>query len=294
MILTTLGIAAGTMLVMAVILSYILGWANKTFKVEVDPKIESVLDALPGVNCGGCGYLGCSDYAVAIVTDNDPVNKCTVGGESCAQGIADIMGVEVGKTILVRAIVHCGGHGSDRLNRTEYRGEKRCAAAHQVAGVQGCTFGCLGFGDCVRSCNYDAIHIVDGLAMVNYKNCVGCGACSKVCPRDIISMTGFQEEKIPTVACSNKDKTKESKAVCKTSCVACKACSKISDIFSVTDNLSKCDYDTYTFGNYEDALKSMEKCPTNCIHFIGKNIDENIDEKNDEKNTADPIPSTPV
>ncbi len=137
MILVTLSIAAGTMLIMAVIFSFILGWANKKFKVEVDPKIESVLEALPGVNCGGCGYLGCSDYAVAIVTDNDPVNKCTVGGEPCAISVANIMGVEVGETIPVRAIVHCGAHSGDHLKSTEYRGEKRCAAAHQVAGVQG-------------------------------------------------------------------------------------------------------------------------------------------------------------
>jgi len=270
MILVTLFIAAGTMLVMAVILSYILGWANKKFKVEVDSKIESVLEILPGVNCGGCGYLGCSDYAVAIVTDNVPVNKCTVGGEPCAVSVAGIMGVEVGEMIPIRAIVHCGANANDRLQSTPYRGEKRCNAAHLVAGVQGCTFGCLGFGDCVRSCNYDAIHIVAGLAVVDYKHCVGCGACSKVCPRKIISLKGFPEEMIPTVACSNRDKAKDAKAVCTKACVACKACSKISDIFIITDNLSACDYDAYSAQNHEDALKSMEKCPTNCIHFIGK------------------------
>ena len=269
MIIMTLAIAGGTMLVMSLIFSYVLGWANEKFKVEIDPRIEAVLEALPGVNCGGCGYLGCSDYAVAIVTDTVPVNKCTVGGESCAVNVADIMGVEVGKTLLVRAIVHCGAHKSDHLKSTEYRGEKRCTAAHQVAGVQGCTFGCLGFGDCVRSCNYDAIHIVDGLATVTYKKCVGCGACSKVCPRDIISITGFPEDRIPTVACSNKDKAKDAKAACLTACVACLACSKLSEIFTIKDNLSKCDYKTYTEDHYEAVVKSMEKCPTSCIHLIG-------------------------
>jgi electron transport complex protein RnfB len=268
--LVTISIAAGTMLIMALILSYVLGWANKRFKVEVDPKIESVLEALPGVNCGGCGYLGCSDYAVAVVTDNDPVNKCTVGGDACADSVAKIMGVDAGQIILIRAIVHCGAHGGDRLKLTPYRGEKRCSAAHQVAGVQGCTFGCLGLGDCVRSCNYDAIHLVGGLAVVNYENCIGCGACSKVCPRKIIAMTAFMEDKIPSVSCSNKDKAKDAKAVCTTSCIACKACSKITDIFKVVDNLSITAYDTYIAENHEDALKAIEKCPTNCIHLIGK------------------------
>jgi len=113
MITVTLAIAAGTMLVMSVVLSFILGWANKKFKVEVDPKIESVLAVLPGANCGGCGYLGCSDYAVAIVTDNDPVNKCTVGGKACAMTVADIMGVEAGEMIRAYAVVHCGAHFED-------------------------------------------------------------------------------------------------------------------------------------------------------------------------------------
>jgi len=273
MITVTLAIAAGTMLVMSVVLSFILGWANKKFKVEVDPKIESVLAVLPGANCGGCGYLGCSDYAVAIVTDNDPVNKCTVGGKACAMTVADIMGVEAGEMIRAYAVVHCGANSEDRLKSNEYRGEKRCAAAHLVAGVQGCTFGCLGFGDCVRACHYDAIHIVKGLATVDYNNCIGCGACSKVCPRNIITIPNFQADMIPTVACSNKDKAKDAKSMCNTACTGCKACSKLSDMFSITDNLSKCDYDSYTDDHYQEVVKSMEKCPTNCIHFIGKPVD---------------------
>ncbi len=273
MITMTLAIAAGTMLVMAVILSFVLGWANKKFKVEVDPKIESVLEVLPGVNCGGCGYLGCSDYAVAVVTDNDPVNKCTVGGEACAKSVANIMGVEVGEMVKVFAVVHCGAHNDDHLKSNEYRGEKRCTAAHQVAGVQGCTFGCLGFGDCVRACHYDAMHIEDGLAVVDFNNCIGCGACSKVCPRSIITITGFQADKIPTVACSNKDKAKDAKAACKTACVGCKACAKQSDLFTITDNLAKYDYDAYVQELQEPAENAMEKCPTNCIHFIGKSVE---------------------
>ncbi len=265
----SLGIAGASMLVMAVIFSYILGWANKKFMVEVDPKIEEVKEALPGANCGGCGYLGCSDYAEAIVKKNDPVNKCTVGGAACAKEIAGIMGVEVGDMVALRAIVHCNAPLSSRLGLTQYKGELRCASAQQVAGVQGCTFGCLGFGDCVQACNYDAIEVIDGLARVNYKKCIGCGACSKACPRGIISIQGFKEDILPVVACSNKDKAKDAKAVCNNACVGCKACTKASDLFTVANNLSKCSYDDYSAQKREDVMNAMEKCPTGCIHFMG-------------------------
>lgn len=267
--MVSLGIAGASMLVMAIIFSYILGWADKKFKVEVDPKIEKVIEALPGANCGGCGYLGCADYALAIVADNDPVNKCTVGGQACASVIADIMGVEVGDMVPLRAVVHCNAPMSDRLGRTQYLGEQRCASAQQVAGVQGCTFGCLGYGDCVQVCNYDAIHIIEGLARVDYEKCIGCGACTKACPRGILSVVGFKESTIPVVACSNKDKAKDAKVVCNNACVGCKACAKESDLFTISDNLSKCSYDDYSAQKYENAMKAVEKCPTGCIHFMG-------------------------
>ena len=267
--MVSLGIAGASMLVMAIIFSYILGWANKKFKVVVDPKIEEVIQALPGANCGGCGYLGCSDYALAIVADNDPVNKCTVGGEACAKVIADLMGVEVGDMVPLHAIVHCNAPLSSRLGRTQYMGEKRCASAQQVAGVQGCTFGCLGYGDCVDDCNYDAIHIIDELARVDYEKCIGCGACTKACPRGIISIEGFRQKAIPVVACSNKDKAKDAKAVCNNACVGCKACAKESDLFTISDNLSKCNYDGYSPLKYEEVMKAIEKCPTGCIQFMG-------------------------
>ncbi|NLA74349.1 MAG: RnfABCDGE type electron transport complex subunit B, partial [Deltaproteobacteria bacterium] len=168
MTLITIAIAASTLFILAVIVCWILGWANIRFKVEVDPKIEEVLQALPGANCGGCGYAGCSDYAAAIVTDNAPVNKCTAGGESYAQTLAGIMGVDAGHMVRSFAVVHCGSGAHERLQQTTYRGEARCIEACQIAGIQGCAYGCLGFGDCTEACKYDAIHVVNGLATVDY------------------------------------------------------------------------------------------------------------------------------
>lgn len=273
MIEITIGIAAITMFGMAVITSYILGWANKKFHVEVDERVEAVLEALPGANCGGCGYLGCSEYAVAIATDNAPINKCPVGGENCAIRIAGIMGVDVGDSVLVRPVVHCGASLEDRLGRTEYKGENRCAAANLVAGVQGCTFGCLGFGDCVFACKYDAIHIVERLATVDYTKCIGCGACVKACPRSIIAMADFNENKIPSVLCSNKDKGKDVTSVCNKGCIACKACVKVGDgLFAMEKDLAKADHTAYRAERRSSAIEAIEKCPNNCIGFVGKEL----------------------
>lgn len=271
MIEVTIGLAALTMVVMALIISYILGWANKQFAVEVDPRVEAVLDALPGANCGGCGYLGCGDYAVAVVADGAEVNKCPVGGESCAASVAAIMGVEVGESLPFRPIVHCGAHLEDRLGRTEYHGEMRCTTANLVSDVQGCTYGCLGFGDCTRACQYDAIHVVDGLAVVDYEVCIGCGACAKVCPRNIITITPFRAERIMAVTCANKDKGKDVMAVCQVGCIGCKACSRASEgVINIENNLSVIDYDSYSDECIPNLMKACEKCPRHRLVFVGK------------------------
>lgn len=270
MLEVTLGLAAGTMLVMALVMSYVLGWANKKFQVEVNPLVEEVLQKLPGANCGGCGFVGCSDYAVAVVVDRAPVNKCTVGGRVCATALAEIMGVELSESYPVRPIVHCGAHYSDRLGRSPYIGEQRCAAANLVADVQACTYGCLGFGDCQRACKYDAIHVVDGLATVDYDKCVGCGACAKVCPRNIITITPFKAERIMAVSCSNKDKGKDVMAVCNVGCIGCGACARISQAITILDNLSTIDYDQYSDACMPDLMKACEKCPRQRLVMVGK------------------------
>lgn len=267
----TVTLSAGTLFGMAVIICYILGWANKAFYVEVDPRVEAINEALPGANCGGCGYVGCNEYAEAVVLEGAPVDKCTVGGASVAEEVGAIMGVEVGASLPYRPIVHCGAHWDDRLKRNEYHGEQRCAAANLVAGVQGCTYGCLGFGDCQRACNFDAIHVIDGLATVDYEKCVGCGACAEVCPRNIITMTPFKQEQMLAVTCSNKDKGKEVTEVCKVGCIGCKACQRASSLFKVVDNVSTIDYDAYECT--EDVMKACEKCPRNRLVFVGKPTD---------------------
>jgi electron transport complex protein RnfB len=279
--MVTVGLSAGTLFVMAVVSAYILGWASRKFHVEVDPRITAILEALPGANCGGCGFVGCSDYAEAIVVAGAAVDKCPVGGASCAGVVAGIMGVELGEALPFRPVVHCGATSADKLQRHAYRGEQTCAAANMVAGVQGCTYGCLGFGDCTRACNYDALHLVDGLSTVDYDKCIGCGACAKVCPRNIINLLPFKYERILAIKCSNKDFGKAVKEVCRVGCIGCKACQKACSLFQIEDNLSSINYELYCQDYAAELKTAVEKCPQKRIMLIGKPSRKDIEATKD-------------
>ena len=272
-------LAAGTMLVLAVFMAYVLGWANQAFHVEIDPRVEKAIDILPGANCGGCGLIGCSEFAEAVVKGDAPVSGCPVGGPACAEALAGLLGVELDETAPYRPIVHCGAHYEDRLKRTDYvGGEATCAGANLVGGVQGCTYGCLGFGECVGACKYDAVHVVDGLATVDYVACIGCGACAKVCPRNIISMVPFKSERMPAIACSNKDFGKDVKAVCTVGCIGCKGCTRVSDLFVIGEgtNLPHIDYDRYDPAVHTDLNVVFDKCPMKRVMDFGKPTPEDL------------------
>jgi len=273
-------LAAGAMLILAVLMSFILGWANKTFHVPEDPKLTQVKEALPGANCGGCGYAGCDEYAEAVVAGQAPPDLCSVGGASCAQAIASILGLEVEKSWPYRAVVHCNATWDDRRQRNPYEGEQTCAAANLVAGVQGCTYGCLGLGDCVTACKFDAIHIVDGLATVDYDACVGCKACAAACPRNIISMVPFKAEQMVVIKCSNQDFGKDVKAVCKVGCIGCKACARFSELIEMADNLPQINYDDYDPDKLTEAL---EKCPMKSLVYVGTPSEKDLAAVADEE-----------
>lgn len=266
----TLFFSIGTLLGMAAVLTFILGWASRKFYVDVDPRVLDIIDALPGANCGGCGYVGCGEYAEAVALEHEQVGKCAVGGQACAAAVAEIMGVSVEEILPYRPIVHCGAHYKDRLGRNRYRGDKSCAAANLVTGVQGCAYGCLGFGDCSRACKFDALHVIDGLATVDYEKCVGCGACAKVCPRNIITITPFKSERVLAVTCSNKDKGKDVVAVCNVGCIGCGNCARTSGLFTIVDNLSTINYDAYEPACSLDVLEACRKCKRQRIVFVGK------------------------
>jgi len=174
-----------------------LGIAAIKFRVEVNPKEEKVLNALPGNNCGGCGFAGCSGLAHAIAEGEAPVNACPVGGEPVADVIAGIMGVEAQSTEKMVAFVKCQGDCDKAKQDYDYSGVEDCAMMAFVpnGGPKSCNYGCLGYGNCVKACAFDAIHIEDNVAAIDYTKCRNCGLCVKTCPHYAIVSIPAPEEK---------------------------------------------------------------------------------------------------
>jgi len=239
-----------------------LGVAAKVFEVKVDPLIPVVRDALPGANCGACGYAGCDAYAKAVVEDGTEITRCTVGGPALVTELSAIMGVEAGPVIKQVAYVKCQGSCDKAIEKYEYSGVMDCknAAFLQGKGSKGCEYGCLGLGSCVSACEFDAIDIIDGIAVINKDKCVACGKCVLECPKDLIEMV--PDDKKTRVSCNSKDKGKEAKTNCSTACIACRMCVKACefDAITVTNNIAHIDYDKCT-----ECGACVAKCPTNAI-----------------------------
>ncbi|NQU76421.1 MAG: RnfABCDGE type electron transport complex subunit B, partial [Planctomycetes bacterium] len=134
---TLILLAAGTMVLLALAFALVLGWANVKFHVQQDPRIDAVLEALPGANCGACGLVGCADFAKAVVAGKAPPDGCPVGGPSVAHKVADILGIEVNESAPYRPVIHCAADRDKRLQLADYRGERTCFAANVIGDVQG-------------------------------------------------------------------------------------------------------------------------------------------------------------
>lgn len=246
---------------MGILAGVLLTAASKIFEVKSDPRVDEVNEALPQVNCGACGYSGCSDYAKAIVEKGEKPNLCKPGGANSADKISEIMGVSAGAAEKQIAVVRCSADCESKKQSFEFEGELNCVNAKRFyGGMWGCKFSCLGQGDCAKVCPSDAIVIKDGLARIDKSECIGCGMCAKVCPNDVIEI----RKMAPTadVLCSSKDMGKAVKAVCGKGCIGCKLCEKQCefDAIHVTDNIARVDHDKCTA-----CGKCAEKCPVKVI-----------------------------
>ena len=211
---------------LGVVFGCLLAFASKKFAVQVDPRAAAIRAALPGANCGGCGFPGCDGYAAACAAGTCELNKCAAGGAPVAEKIAAIMGVAASAAEPMAAFVRCGGSCEKTQKDCVYLGVSDCQSASVVPGrgPEACSFGCMGFGTCVKACAFDAIHVENGVARVDREKCVGCGKCADACPRGLITLTPKKSR--VAVACSNPMPGAIVRTVCTAGCIGCQLCVK--------------------------------------------------------------------
>ncbi len=265
-IISSIIVLGGIGIISAVLLYFIA----KRFNVPEDPRIEQIEAHLPGANCGACGYNGCHDFAVncAKATSLEGFN-CPGAGAAAMEKIADIMGMKVVAEKPKIAVIHCNGTCENRPIKSHYDGARSCAILSMVAvGATDCAYGCLGEGDCVAACPWDAIHMnrLTGMPEVDEDKCVACGKCVDVCPRSLIELRlkGPRGMRV-YVACSNKEKGALARKECKVACIGCGKCAKscTHDAITVANNLAYIDFEKCKL-----CRKCVDQCPTTAIHAV--------------------------
>lgn len=254
--------------------SLLLVIASKAFFVKVDERVTQVRECLPGANCGGCGFAGCDDYAANLVEDESmPCNKCAPGGAEAAKAIAEVLGRDAGSTEPQVAQVMCNGVCDKSRTILEWQGLQSCKGAKGwFSTPNACMYGCIGLGDCVNACEFDAIGIIDGVARVNRNNCVACGMCANTCPQSIIKLVPVKSQ--VHVLCSSKDSGAVARKNCDNACIGCMKCTKVCNFgaISVEDNLSKIDYE-----KCKSCGMCAAVCPTGAINSY-KPLNEKLKE----------------
>jgi Na+-translocating ferredoxin:NAD+ oxidoreductase RNF subunit RnfB len=258
------GIATAVVGATGLFIGLFLGFAAKKFEIKVDEREAAVRELLPGNNCGGCGFPGCDGLAKAIANGQAPVNGCPVANQAVYDKIAEVMGTEAAETEKTVAFVKCSGTCDKTEVKYEYYGIKDCNKAALVPGKgnKKCSYGCMGYGSCVKVCAFDAIHIVNGIAVVDKEKCAGCSKCTAECPNKLIEMVPVKARHL--VSCGSHDKGKDVKASCQAGCIGCKMCVKACEFgaISVDDNLAYIDYSKCT-----NCGKCAAVCPVKVIQI---------------------------
>ncbi|MBS4900008.1 MAG: RnfABCDGE type electron transport complex subunit B [Clostridiales bacterium] len=248
-------------------LGFFLSIMSKRLEVPVDEKEEKIREMLPGNNCGACGYPGCDGAAAAVARGEAPPTLCPVGGPKIADMLAELTGGDAAEVENKVAFVKCAGDCEHAKENFEYTGVNTCAGTVVTpnGGAKGCEHGCRGFGDCVDACEFDAIHIINGIAVVDKEKCVACEKCVAACPKDLIEMIPYKNKY--AVQCNSPDRAKDVMMVCSAGCIGCKKCERACPLpeiaIHVNDNLAKIDYSRCI-----NCGKCAEACPTKVIEFM--------------------------
>ncbi len=267
-ILFTIAVLGG----LGLIFGLLLALASTVFAVQEDPRKELLNEVMPGANCGVCGFAGCSAYADAVIAGTTVIGACTVGGQEVAKKMAAIMGVaDTGAVVRQVAFVRCSGSGSNR-QLYQYEGIQDCLAASRLAagGSLACQYGCLAFGTCVNVCDFGALSVTDGHAVVDMDKCAGCLKCVNICPRNLITVVPYGSE--VHVQCYSKAKGAQTRVTCENGCIACGLCARNCPAGAITvqDNLATIDYDKCT-----SCGTCIEKCPQHIIRRASEIHEDN-------------------
>lgn len=255
---------------LAFILGTTLGFFRDFFFVPEDPVTGQIREVLPGANCGACGYPGCDSYSSAVAAGKAQANACTVGGQSVVEKIAAITGTEVGEIVQTVAVLACQGSSLHTPLKGIYTGMKTCRGAKVAGGTKLCLWGCLGFGDCVKVCKFDALSMTEhNLPKIDYAKCTGCGMCSKECPHELFKLVP-KNQKGAIVLCSNKNPVKQMVAkTCKISCFKCGLCAKNcpKSCISLDTHIPVVDY-----AKCDSCGTCAEKCPSKVFKIIERDL----------------------
>jgi Na+-translocating ferredoxin:NAD+ oxidoreductase RNF subunit RnfB len=262
----SIALAAAFMAALGLILAAVLVLANKRLAVFEDPRIDQVEDLLPHANCGACGTAGCRQFAEKLVAGEVEPGQCTVNAKGMNQLIADFLGVSLGKREKRAARLACAGGTHVARSRAEYQGLKTCRAAALVSGGgKGCTWGCLGLGDCEVVCDFNAIQMsAQGLPLVDVEACTACGDCVDVCPKQLFSIHEVSHRL--WVACKNQEEGDQVEAECQVVCTACGRCAQDAPegLIEIRDNLAVVNYRK----NGLASRVAIERCPTGAIVWL--------------------------
>lgn len=252
----------------------------KIFHVEIDPKIEIILDSLPGINCGACGYPGCSGYAEALVKNDEEINLCSPGAQEVIDEVGRLLGKTADTKLKKVAKVFCLGDDAVAVKDYEFNGDEDCYTVYNLfQGDKACKYGCVGRGDCIRVCPVDAIKRDEyNRVWIDANACIGCEKCVSVCPPNVIKMV--PEDGQYFVACSSPEPGKIVRKICKKGCIACNICEKVSgeENIKVENYLAEVNYK-----NKPDLHASAVKCPADVIVPIMNQPAFMLDNKKNKK-----------